>query len=73
MSADWYFIKKGFLRRKKQVGPINEPTLLKRIETGEIRPETLLCSNEKTHGHWVQMRTIRPAIKHWQKSHHDAA
>lgn len=72
MSADWFFIRKGFFS-KKQVGPINEPTLLQRIDKGEIGPETLLCSNEKTHGHWVKMRTIRPAFKHWRKRHPDAA
>ncbi len=70
MSADWFFIQKGgFFRRRKRVGPISEQNILIRIESGEIDPDTLLSSDAKTHGHWVEMRTIKPAMKHW-KTHH---
>ncbi|MFK7735612.1 MAG: DUF4339 domain-containing protein [Pirellulaceae bacterium] len=73
MSADWYFIKKSrFFRTKKRVGPLSEQKLLVRIETGEVQPDTLLSSKLKTKGHWVAMKTIKPAINHW-KSHHPGA
>jgi hypothetical protein len=68
MSADWYFMKKGFFRTKK-VGPISEPDFLHRIESGEICPETLVSSQTKTHGHWVHVNEIRAALQHWKKTH----
>ncbi len=73
MSADWYYIKSGFFVRHKRIGPISELELLKLIEKGEVKPDTLLSSTSKTHGHWVAMREIKPAIKHWKKHHPDAA
>ncbi|GIX00871.1 MAG: hypothetical protein KatS3mg111_4203 [Pirellulaceae bacterium] len=73
MSADWYYIKSRFFGRHKRVGPISELELMKLIEKGEVRPDTLLSSTSKTHGHWVAMRDIKPAIKHWKKHHPDAA
>ena len=73
MSADWYFMKSGLFYRRKRIGPICEMELLKRIEKGELNPETLMCSTSKTHGHWMPMRDIKPAIAHWKKSHPDAA
>ncbi|MEM7474669.1 MAG: DUF4339 domain-containing protein [Planctomycetota bacterium] len=70
MSADWYFIRRGgFLRRRKQVGPISEQAILARIESGEIDPDTLMSSELKTHGHWVEMKTIKPAMKHYKTLH----
>jgi hypothetical protein len=73
MSADWYFIKKGsFFRTGRRVGPMSESNLLIRIEKGEVQPETLLSSAMKTKGHWVPMKTIKPAINHW-KTHHPGA
>ena len=73
MSADWYFMKSGFFVKHKKVGPINETDLLVRIEKGEMNPETLLSSTSKTKGHWVHMKEIKPAIKHWKTHHPDAA
>ncbi|MFN3189641.1 MAG: DUF4339 domain-containing protein [Aureliella sp.] len=74
MSADWYFIRKGsFFRRRSRVGPLSEQSLLVRIEKGEVTPDTMLSSEMKTHGHWVAMQTIKPAIAHWKKHHPDAA
>ncbi len=74
MSADWFYIKSGgFFSRKKRVGPITEQRLLMRIESGEIKPDTLMSSQEKTHGHWVEMKTIKPAIRHWRTHHPDVA
>ncbi len=69
MSADWYFIKTGFFGGHKPVGPINETQMLERIGKGEVRPETMVSSTSKTHGHWVPMREIRPAYKHYQETH----
>jgi hypothetical protein len=43
--------------------------LLKRIERGEVNPDTQLFSDSKTRGHWVAMREIKPAYKHWKQSH----
>jgi hypothetical protein len=68
MSADWYFMKKGFFRTKK-VGPLSEPDFLHRIEKGEISPDTLVSSTTKTHGHWVHVKEIRAAHQHWKKTH----
>ena len=51
MSADWYFMKKGFFGGSKTVGPIAESDFLKRIQKGEIAPETMVSSTSKTHGH----------------------
>lgn len=73
MSADWYFMKSGFFYRHKKVGPICEMELLARIAKGEIHPDTLMSSTSKTHGHWVAMREIRPAMKCWKETHPDAA
>jgi hypothetical protein len=69
MSVDWYFMKKGFFGTHKTVGPISEVELCKKIEKGEVTPETLLSSTSKTHGHWLRMREIRVAMKHWDKTH----
>ncbi len=73
MSADWYFLKSGFFFRNKRIGPICETELLQRIEKGDLHPDTLMSSTSKTHGHWMPMREIKPAIKHWKKTHPDAA
>ena len=74
MSADWYFLRPGgFFHRRKRVGPITEQELLMRIEKGEVRPDTLLSSTSKTRGHWVAMKEIKPAIRHWKQHHPDAA
>jgi hypothetical protein len=73
MSADWYFLKNGFFNRRKRIGPICENELLLRIEKGELNPETMMSSTSKTHGHWLPMREIKPAIKHWKKTHPGAA
>jgi hypothetical protein len=68
MSSDWYFLKRGFFRTKK-IGPISEPDFLHRIERGEISPDTLVSSTTKTHGHWLHVRDIQAANKHWNKTH----
>ncbi len=73
MSADWFYMKNGFFHRQKRVGPVCERELLAKIEHGEVKPETLLSSTSKTHGHWVAMREIKPAIRHWKQHHPDAA
>lgn len=70
MSADWYFVKHGgFFHRQKKIGPICEMELLARIEKGEIAPDTMMSSTSKTHGHWLAMREIKPAYKHWKQLH----
>ena len=51
MSADWFYLKTGFFRTHKTVGPLSEPDLLSKISKGEIRPDTMLSSSTKTHGH----------------------
>ncbi|MCC7337609.1 MAG: DUF4339 domain-containing protein [Pirellulaceae bacterium] len=63
----------GFFYRHKRIGPICERELLIRIGKGEINPDTLMSSTSKTHGHWIAMREIKPAIKHWKQTHPDAA
>ena len=68
MSADWYFMKKGFFGSKK-IGPIGEPDFLHRIEKGEISPETMVSSTSKTKGHWVHLKEIRAGLKYWEKTH----
>lgn len=59
MSADWYFMKKGFFGGSKTVGPIAESVFVKKIQTGEIVPETMVSSTSKTHGHWLHLKDIR--------------
>lgn len=71
MSADWYFMKKGFFG-SKTVGPIAESDFLQKITKGEIAPETMVSSTSKTHGHWMHLREIRAAYQHWKKSHPSA-
>ena len=71
MSADWYFLKSGLFYRNKKIGPICEMELLKRIEKGEVNPDTQLFSDSKTRGHWVAMRNIKPAFTHWKQTHPD--
>ena len=73
MSADWYFIKRGFFNRQKRVGPICELDLLKLIEKGDVIPDTMLSSESKTKGKWMPMKEIRPAIKHYKQTHPNAA
>ena len=69
MSADWYFMKTGFFGGHKAVGPITEMEMLERIGKGEVAPATMVSSTSKTHGHWLPMREIRPAFKHYQQTH----
>jgi hypothetical protein len=73
MSADWYFMSSGFCFRHKKIGPICERELLLRIEKGQIHPDTLMSSTSKTHGHWMPMREIKPAMNHWQQQHPNAS
>lgn len=56
MSADWFFMKKGFFGKSKTVGPIAESDFLHKIEKGEISPETMVSSTSKTHGHWMHLK-----------------
>ena len=72
MSADWYFMKTGFFGGHKTVGPITETEMLQRIGKGELEPTTMMSSTTKTHGHWLPMREIRPAFKHYQQTHPQA-
>jgi len=69
MSADWFFMKKGFFGKSKAVGPIGESDFLHKIEKGEISPETMVSSTSKTHGHWMHLKEIRAGLKHWEKTH----
>jgi hypothetical protein len=68
MSADWFFMKKGFFG-SKTIGPIGEPDFLSKIEKGEIIPETMVSSTSKTHGQWMHLRDIRAAYQYWKKTH----
>lgn len=54
----WILMKKGFFGTKN-VGLIAESDFLHKIEKGLIRPDTLVCSTTKTHGHWIDLREIR--------------
>lgn len=69
MSTEWFFMKKGFFGGSKTVGPITEVDFLKRIEKGEIVPETMVSSTTKTHGRWVHLKDIRAAFQYWKKTH----
>ena len=69
MSADWFFMKKSFFGGSKTIGPIAESDFLRKIEKGEISPETMVSSTSKTHGQWMQLKEIRAAHQHWKKSH----
>lgn len=71
MSADWFFMRHGYFFSHKKIGPICERELLVRIDKGEIHPETLMSSTSKTHGHWLPMRDIKPAMQHWRERHSD--
>jgi hypothetical protein len=54
------------------VGPISESDFLKKIEKGEIAPETMVSSTTKTHGSWMHVKDIRAALQHWKKTHPSA-
>lgn len=69
MSADWFYIKRRLFWGPKTIGPIAEPTFLKKIEKGEITPETMVSSTSKTHGHWMHLKDIQAGLKHWKKTH----
>ncbi len=66
MAVDWYFLKSTFFNRAKKMGPINDTDLLKKIEAGEINPDTKLSSDSKTKGDWILMRDIQTAYRHWK-------
>jgi len=66
MSADWFYIGRGgFFRRKKAIGPVTEAEILARIGAGEIVPETLVRSEQKTRNRWVAMQKVAPAYDHF--------
>lgn len=69
MSADWFFLRRGWFHKGKKIGPIDEHDFLHRIDRGEIRPDTLVQSELKTRGRWVRMDKVRPALKRWQQLH----
>ncbi len=69
MSADWYFLKTGWLGNSHRVGPLSDHDLITRIDHGEIQPETLMQSDTKTKGRWVKMKEVPPAIKRWRDLH----
>lgn len=70
MSADWFYMASGWLRKARRVGPISEADLLARIDKGEISPETLVQS-VKTRNKWVPMNKVGPAMDRWRKAHAD--
>ncbi|KAA1261642.1 hypothetical protein LF1_41970 [Rubripirellula obstinata] len=72
MSAGWYYMTTGWLRKGRRVGPISESDLLVRIDQGKIAPETLLQST-KTKGKWVPMKSVGPAMSRWMKANPDDA
>ncbi len=68
ISAGWYYMASGWLRKTKRVGPLTDSDLLAQIDRGKIDPETLVQS-PKTKGKWVPMSSIGPAMKRWKKLH----
>ena len=72
MSADWYYMASGWIRKTRRIGPISEHDLLIRIDQGKISPETLLQSS-KTKGRWVPMNEVAPAMERWRQHHQDAS
>lgn len=72
MSADWFFLRRGWFHKGKKIGPIDEHDFLLRIDREEIRPDTLVQSQLKTRGRWVRMDKVRPALKRWQQNHRSA-
>jgi hypothetical protein len=69
MSADWFFMKKGFFGKTRAIGPIAETDFMHKIEKGEISPETMVSSTSKTHGHWMHLKEIRVGLQLWKKTH----
>lgn len=65
MSADWYYMSSGWIRKTKRVGPITEPELLARIDDGRILPHTLVQS-VKTKGKWIPMSLVEPAMDRYK-------
>ncbi len=65
MSAEWYYMESGWIRKAKRIGPITETDLLNRIENGRIQPHTLVQSS-KTKGKWVPMSLIEPAMERYK-------
>ncbi|XZE52505.1 DUF4339 domain-containing protein [Planctomycetaceae bacterium SH139] len=72
MSADWFFLKHGWFRKAKKIGPIDDHELLIRIDRGDIQPDTLVQSQTKTRGRWIRMEKIKPALQRWTATHPDS-
>lgn len=68
MKAQWFYLQNRWLRQAKPVGPISEPDLLLRIDSGKIEPTTMLKSS-KTKDRWVPMSSVPPAFERWRKVH----
>ncbi len=66
MSADWYYMESGWIRKTKRVGPITDAEFLLRIESGKIVPHTLVQSS-KTKGKWIPMNLVAPAMAHYKE------
>jgi hypothetical protein len=41
---------------------------VKKIQKGEIAPETMVSSTSKTHGHWLHLKDIRGSDQLLKKS-----
>lgn len=69
MSADWYFLRRGWFGKRRSVGPISEVEFCNFIRRGVVDPETMICSTSKTHGHWHRLREIDCAMQLYQAAH----
>jgi hypothetical protein len=69
MSADWYFLRRGWFGKRRSVGPISEVEFCTFIRRGVIDPETMISSTSKTHGHWHRLREIDCAMQLYQATH----
>lgn len=60
--SDWYYIQKGMIR-DETIGPIDTDTLAKRIRRGEITPDTIIFSPDKTNNALVKMSAFQKLVE----------
>lgn len=60
--SDWYYRKSGAIR-DETIGPIDTDTLARRLQRGEISPETLVSSPEKTSSKWVTIAAFPKLVE----------
>jgi hypothetical protein len=70
--ADWYYVRPGMIR-DETIGPVDTDTLAKRIKRGELTPETILSSPEKTGNKLVRMSAFPKLVEIYEEGERERA